>query len=56
MFLVYFKENWRHCNLLNFKKTLPHGICYSHYGNGVCNGAISIAQWDNTSIDIAWRN
>ena len=25
--------------------TLPHGMCYSHYGNGVRNGAISIAQW-----------
>ena len=24
---------------------LPHGMCYSHYGNGVRNGAISIAQW-----------
>ena len=24
---------------------LPHGICYSHYGNGVRNGAVSIAQW-----------
>ena len=23
----------------------PHGMCYSHYGNGVHNGAISIAQW-----------
>ena len=29
--------------------TLPHGICYSHYGNGVHNGVhngvIFIAQW-----------
>ena len=24
---------------------LPHSICYSHYTNGVCNGATSIAQW-----------
>ena len=24
---------------------MPHGMCYSHYGNGVCNGAISIAQY-----------
>ena len=24
---------------------MPHGMCYSHYGNGVCKGAISIAQW-----------
>ena len=23
----------------------PHGMCYSHYGNKVHNGAISIAQW-----------
>ena len=22
-----------------------HGMCYSHYGNGVLNGAITIAQW-----------
>ena len=24
---------------------MPHGICYSHYGDWVRNGAISIAQW-----------
>ena len=23
----------------------PHGMCYSHLGNGVRNGAISITQW-----------
>ena len=22
----------------------PHGMCYSHFGNEVCNGAISIRQ------------
>ena len=25
--------------------TRPHGICYSHFGNRVRNGAISITQW-----------
>jgi len=25
--------------------TQPHGMCYSHFGNEVCNGAISIPQW-----------
>ena len=25
--------------------SMPRGMCYSHYGNGVRNGAISIAQW-----------
>ena len=24
---------------------MPHGMCYSHFGNGVRNGAISIIQW-----------
>ena len=24
---------------------MPHGMCYSHFGNGVRNGAISITQW-----------
>ena len=24
---------------------MPHGMCYSHYGNGVRNGTISIVQW-----------
>ena len=24
---------------------MPHGMCYSHLGNGVRNGAISITQW-----------
>jgi hypothetical protein len=24
---------------------LPHSMCYSHLGNGVRNGAISITQW-----------
>ena len=28
-------------NVLN----LPQGMCYSHLGNGVRNGAISISQW-----------
>ena len=23
---------------------MPHGMCYSHFGNEVCNGAISITQ------------
>ena len=27
------------------KRALPHGMCYSHYGNGVRNVAISIEQW-----------
>ena len=31
--------------LYNVHPLLPHGMCYSHYGNGVRNGAISIAQW-----------
>ena len=26
-------------------QALPDGMCCSHYGNGVRNGAISIAQW-----------
>ena len=25
-------------------KTLPHGMCYSHLGNRVFNGAVSIMQ------------
>ena len=25
-------------------QTLPHGMCYSHFGNGFRNGAISIMQ------------
>ena len=24
---------------------MPYGMCYSHFGNGVCNGAISITRW-----------
>jgi hypothetical protein len=24
---------------------MPHGMCYSHFGKGVRNGAISITQW-----------
>ena len=32
--------------LLRFKlKPRPHGMCYSHFVNEVCNGAISITQW-----------
>ena len=27
------------------RDSLPHGMCYSLLGNGVCNGAISITQW-----------
>ena len=23
----------------------PHGMCYSHFGNGICNGALFITQW-----------
>ena len=30
--------------ILQTKETLPHGMCYSHFGNGVRNGAISIMQ------------
>ena len=26
-------------------------MCYSHLGNGVCNGAISITQWGFISDD-----
>ena len=29
----------------NEEAIVPHGMCYPHYGNGVRNGAISIAQW-----------
>ena len=32
----------------NYSRTwviMPHGMCYSHFGNGVRNGAISITQW-----------
>ena len=25
--------------------SVPQSMCYSHYGNGVGNGAISTAQW-----------
>ena len=32
-------------NSSNEIQTVPHGMCYSHYVNGVRNGAISIAQW-----------
>ena len=28
--------------LVSINKTVPHSMCYSHYGNGVRNGAISI--------------
>ena len=31
--------------ILQTKETLPHGMCYSHFGNGVRNGAISITQF-----------
>ena len=32
--------------LLRFKlKPRPHGMCYSHFVNEVCDGAISIKQW-----------
>ena len=24
---------------------MPYGMCYSHFGNGVRNGAISITRW-----------
>ena len=26
------------------KEPKPHGMCYSHFGNEVCSGAISIRQ------------
>ena len=32
-------------SLLLVDNAMPHGICNSHFGNEVCNGAISIAQW-----------
>ena len=28
-----------------FYSSTHDGMCYSHYGNGVRNGAISIAEW-----------
>ena len=34
-----------HPRLVNLQIAWPHGMCYSHYGNGVRNGAIFIAQW-----------
>ena len=41
--LVYYREKF--CPLLLPSDDTAHGMCYSHYGNGVRNGAISIAQW-----------
>ena len=30
---------------ITFRSTLPHGLCYSHLGDGVRNGVIPIMQW-----------
>ena len=38
--LVHLIPSW-----LVWVEIKPRGMCYSHYGNGVRNGAISIAQW-----------
>ena len=38
-------KNQGHCYLKREEAAWPHGICYSHFGNEVCNGAISITQW-----------
>ena len=40
--LVYYREKF--CPLLLPSDDTAHGMCYSHYGNGVRNGAISIAH------------
>ena len=46
MILVYSTHgNPAYNKILQTKETLPHGMCYSHLGNGVRNGAISITQW-----------
>ena len=37
-------KNQGHCYSKREEAAWPHGICYSHFGNEVCNGAISITQ------------
>ena len=31
--------------MLVTSRLVPHGMCYSHLGKGIRNGAISIMQW-----------
>ena len=37
-------KNQGHCYSKREEAAWPHGMCYSHFGNEVCNGAISITQ------------
>ena len=43
-FHQFFVKKDKISGISSTKLTMAHGICYSLFGNGVCNGAISIMQ------------
>lgn len=47
-FQAFFVKNDKISGISSTKLTLPYSMCYSLFGNGVCNGVISI----NTKITL----
>ena len=43
-FHQFFVKKDKISGISSTKLTMAHGMCYSLFGNGVCNGAISIMQ------------